>query len=59
MTTPPAPRAPTAVDEGLRADIWLLTTLLGQTLVRSEGQQLLDLVEMIRGQAKEGGLTDA
>jgi len=46
------------VDEALRADIRLLTTLLGQTLVRSEGQDLLDLVELVRGQAKVGGLSD-
>jgi phosphoenolpyruvate carboxylase len=46
------------VDDVLRADIRLLTTLLGQTLVRSEGQDLLDLVEMVRGQAKVGGLSD-
>jgi len=46
------------VDEALRADIRLLTTLLGQTLVRSEGQHLLDLVELVRGQAKVGALTD-
>ncbi|MDQ3732977.1 MAG: phosphoenolpyruvate carboxylase [Actinomycetota bacterium] len=32
--------------------------MLGQTLVRSAGQDLLDLVETVRGHAKEGGLTD-
>ncbi len=57
MTTTTLP-AHAVVDEALRADIRLLTTLLGQTLVRSEGQALLDLVEMVRGQAKVGGLRD-
>ncbi len=57
MTSPGA-RAHAAVDDALRADIRALTTLLGQTLVRSEGQDLLDLVEMVRGQAKVGGLSD-
>ena len=58
MTPSTAPRTHEAVDDVLRADIRLLTTLLGQTLVRSEGQDLLDLVEMVRGQAKVGGLSD-
>ncbi len=57
MTTTVLP-AHAVVDEALRADIRLLTTMLGQTLVRSEGQALLDLVEMVRGQAKVGGLRD-
>lgn len=48
VTTPAAPRAHAGVDDVLRADIRLLTTLLGQTLVRSEGQELLDQVEMVR-----------
>ncbi len=47
-----------AGDEAVRADIRLLTTLLGETLVRSEGPELLALVEMVRSQAKAGGLTD-
>ena len=46
-------------DDGLlRADIRRLTTMLGQTLVRNEGQDLLDLVELVRGQAKKAGLAD-
>lgn len=46
-------------DDGLlRADIRRLTTMLGETLVRNEGQDLLDLVELVRGQAKKAGLAD-
>jgi phosphoenolpyruvate carboxylase len=45
-------------DDALRADIRRLTTMLGETLARTEGQELLDLVELVRGHAKEGGLAD-
>ena len=41
-------------DESLRADVRLLGDLLGQTLVRQEGQELLDLVESVRKAVREG-----
>src|SRR5688500_10388451 len=44
--------------EALRADIRLVTTMLGETLVRNESQQLLNLVELVRNQAKESGLDE-
>jgi phosphoenolpyruvate carboxylase len=36
----------------LRADIRLLSTLLGETLVRHGGEELLKLVEQVRGLAR-------
>jgi phosphoenolpyruvate carboxylase len=44
--------------EALRADIRVVTTMLGETLVRNEGKELLDLVELVRNQAKDSSLAD-
>ncbi len=45
-------------EEALRADIREVTTLLGETLARVEGPELLALVERVREQAKAGDLHD-
>jgi phosphoenolpyruvate carboxylase len=45
-------------NEALRADIRMVTTMLGETLVRNESQELLDLVELVRSQAKESSLAE-
>jgi phosphoenolpyruvate carboxylase len=47
-----------STNEALRADIRVVTTMLGETLVRNESQALLDLVELVRSQAKESSLAD-
>jgi len=43
-------------NEELRKDVRLVTSLLGQALVKTEGQTLLDLVEQVRQAAKDDSL---
>src|SRR4029079_15936441 len=43
-------------DRDLRRDIRRVTSILGETLARTEGDDLLALVEQVRAHAKEGRL---
>lgn len=48
---------PHSAEAPLRRDIRLITSMLGETLTRTHGQDLLDLVESVRKAAKDDSLT--
>src|SRR4029079_14211727 len=52
------PYPTTTPDKDLRRDIRRVTSILGETLARSEGDDLLALVEQVRAHAKEGRLDE-
>ena len=52
----PGPAPDPAPDRALRSDIRRVTSILGETLARTEGADLLALVEEVRAHAKEDRL---